>query len=340
MRLICPNCGAQYEVPVEVIPAGGRDVQCSNCGNTWYQNHPDDDPVLSEELALPVPDEDWSPDTEETPQAPVTQPRVGQPHTAPEAGKTTIPAPSAATAARPRPPVHSEYDDDGDNAPAPALPPRDVASVAEARARSLDPSVAEVLREEAARESRQRAAEFSSLESQPDLGLENPAGEQEPARRARESRERMERMRGVSPSDAAEAQTEHAEPKSAAATKASAAAANSRRDLLPDVEEINQTLRSTRERREVETPQGRALMDEPNNGFGRGFMLMVLLAVILAAIYILAPQITSALPAAEPYLTAYVTWVDQLRLWLDVQVTSMLLALDGLSSEATTPPAN
>jgi len=37
MRLTCPNCKAQYEVEESVIPAGGRDVQCSSCGNTWFQ---------------------------------------------------------------------------------------------------------------------------------------------------------------------------------------------------------------------------------------------------------------------------------------------------------------
>ena len=37
MRLTCPNCGAQYEVPDDVIPDEGRDVQCSNCGDTWFQ---------------------------------------------------------------------------------------------------------------------------------------------------------------------------------------------------------------------------------------------------------------------------------------------------------------
>lgn len=36
MRLICPNCDAQYEVPDDVIPREGRDVQCSNCSNTWF----------------------------------------------------------------------------------------------------------------------------------------------------------------------------------------------------------------------------------------------------------------------------------------------------------------
>ena len=41
MRLTCPNCGAQYEVPAEVIPETGRDVQCSDCGTTWFQHHPD-----------------------------------------------------------------------------------------------------------------------------------------------------------------------------------------------------------------------------------------------------------------------------------------------------------
>jgi predicted Zn finger-like uncharacterized protein len=37
MRLVCPNCSAQYEVDASAIPASGRDVQCSNCGHTWWQ---------------------------------------------------------------------------------------------------------------------------------------------------------------------------------------------------------------------------------------------------------------------------------------------------------------
>lgn len=37
MRLTCPNCKAQYEIDGSVIPEAGRDVQCSACGNTWYQ---------------------------------------------------------------------------------------------------------------------------------------------------------------------------------------------------------------------------------------------------------------------------------------------------------------
>ncbi|MBL6636941.1 MAG: zinc-ribbon domain-containing protein [Planktomarina sp.] len=36
MRLLCPNCDAEYEIPDDVIPAEGRDVQCSGCQETWF----------------------------------------------------------------------------------------------------------------------------------------------------------------------------------------------------------------------------------------------------------------------------------------------------------------
>ncbi len=37
MRLTCPDCGAQYDVSDDAIPAEGRDVECSNCGHSWFQ---------------------------------------------------------------------------------------------------------------------------------------------------------------------------------------------------------------------------------------------------------------------------------------------------------------
>ena len=37
MRLTCPNCTAQYQVPADAIPDNGRDVQCSACEHTWFQ---------------------------------------------------------------------------------------------------------------------------------------------------------------------------------------------------------------------------------------------------------------------------------------------------------------
>lgn len=37
MRIICPNCSAQYEVEAAAIPPEGRYVQCSACGHGWLQ---------------------------------------------------------------------------------------------------------------------------------------------------------------------------------------------------------------------------------------------------------------------------------------------------------------
>ncbi len=267
MRLICPNCDAQYEVVADVIPTEGRDVQCSNCGQTWFQHHPDHMPEVSE-------DADIAPDLVEPDDDP---------------------------------------DEDEERSPPPAP-----------QQRELDPSVADILREEAELETQARAAD--TLETQPDLGLDS--GESEAEKRAREARTRMARMRGEDV-DAPEHVSEAA---------ATAAAIGSRRDLLPDIEEINSTLRSAGDRQageaagpspdDIETPVRKS-------GFRRGFMLVVILAVILILIYAFAPQIARALPAVDPLLNAYVAQVDALRLSLDGRVSGILSWLDAAAGAET-----
>ncbi len=37
MRLVCPRCGAEYEIDDRLIPASGREVECSSCENAWFQ---------------------------------------------------------------------------------------------------------------------------------------------------------------------------------------------------------------------------------------------------------------------------------------------------------------
>ena len=37
MRLVCPSCKANYEVPRTAVPIGGREVQCASCGHKWFQ---------------------------------------------------------------------------------------------------------------------------------------------------------------------------------------------------------------------------------------------------------------------------------------------------------------
>lgn len=260
MRLICPNCDAQYEVADDVIPTDGRDVQCSNCGQTWFQHHHDHMPpaeeIEDEADALPEPDD-----------APVP---------------------------------------DEDRVPA-------------QQRRTLDVSVADILRQEAEIESRARAQAGSGLESQPELGLSS--GESDSERRNREASERMARMRGETTAEAA----------------ATAAAIGSRRDLLPDIEEINSTLRSTSDRQAGATAEmADAEHDRPSrprsSGFRRGFMFMVILALLLVAIYIAAPQIARSLPQTDPYLSGYVAQVDVFRGWLNGKIMALLTWLDAVAS--------
>ncbi|MFT6022255.1 MAG: putative Zn finger-like uncharacterized protein [Ascidiaceihabitans sp.] len=249
MRLICPNCDAQYEVPVDVVPTEGRDVQCSNCGQTWFQHHPDHEPATEEDVQADTVDE-----AEERAEAPQ-----------------------------------------------------------EPQRREIDPAVADILRQEKEHETQLREQDAGGLESQPDLGLDD--AEDESTRRVREARDRMARMRGEEP---------------VIETAATAAAVGSRRDLLPDIEEINSTLRSTSDR-QIAGDDASAMAPgrvRKKRGFRRGFILIVVIAIIMAVLYIFAPAIAKAIPQVDPYLSAYVGWIDQGRSWLDGHVQSMLKWLD------------
>lgn len=40
IRLVCPGCAAEYRVLETAIPAEGREVECSACGNVWHAGGP------------------------------------------------------------------------------------------------------------------------------------------------------------------------------------------------------------------------------------------------------------------------------------------------------------
>ena len=290
MRLTCPNCDAQYEVPDEVVPVAGRDVQCSNCGQTWFQHHPDHAPADEDETDIGLGDD--------------------------------FP------------------DDDEEVSPPPPPPP----STEEPQRRQLDPAVADILRQEAEVEHEaRRERQAQSLETQPDLGLDtgddhgphgyddeydDDDGDDAPAeaqdQRALEAKRRMARMRG------------EAEPISEAA--ANAAALSSRRELLPDIDEINSTLRSDSDRstgsRDAHGNHAPQEVKKRKRGFRRGFSVMILIVSVLTLIYLFAPQIAEQLPQADPYLSSFVTWVDGMRSTLDTQLQRLLTWLDTMASQS------
>ncbi|WP_170474920.1 zinc-ribbon domain-containing protein [Ruegeria arenilitoris] len=237
MRLTCPNCSAQYEVPDDVIPENGRDVQCSNCEHTWFQAK--------------------NQETTDTPEP--VQPPPAKPEPEPEQVSPT---------------AQTEADTEDD-----AIEPETTV----ASSGNVDPAIAGILKEEAARESKLRAQEGTSLESQPDLALDQP---DEPK----------------------------VKPARPAATATSEDAGQ--KDALPDVQAINTGLQSddvSKKSEDVPTEQRKS------GGFLRGFALILIIGVILYLVYSNANQIGEAVPQAYPALKSYVSLVDQARLWLETQ---------------------
>ena len=277
MRLICPNCDAEYEVDGAAIPEGGRDVQCSNCGHGWFQQPPDVIEAREDEAAL----YDAPPGMSAAAPSPdVTPPPVEPEFAEPEA---EVIAPESVAA------------------PAALVPPM---------GRSLDENLMAVLREEAERETTARKAEAGGIETQVEMPL---SGEPGPATTAMR---KISRLRG------------EPEPKPAPD------APRPRRELLPEIEEINSSLRAAGEKRAVD--QGAVadtLVEDaapPSGGFRRGFVTVMLLVILLAALYIAAPILAAKVPALAGPLAAYVEGVDATRVWLDGLARGITARLSGL----------
>lgn len=287
MRITCPNCGAQYEVAADAIPAQGRDLQCSACGHVWF---------VAGATAEPEPE-------------PVAE--------APQAD-----APPTRTQADPVP-------EPADPGPAPVTPRRP----------PLSPEVTRILREEAERERARREAERSARQVTPqaELGLDaapDPAQED----RADQARRRMAQLRSepppapeptvaVEPEPQPEPQPEiqpEPQPEAREAREAqSEPVAQRGRERLPDIEEINASLRAATERAPTHVGDtGRTGLRR--RGFRVGFSSVLLIASLALVVYVAAPQVSRSLPATEPVLARYVDHVDELRLWLDLRVQGLL----------------
>ena len=258
MRLVCPNCDAQYEVADDAIPAEGRDVQCSACGTVWFQNSPAVLAAKAAEAALfdgPAPVDAGLHD------API--------HTAPG---LIVDAPDLPA-----------EDDPLDVAPDEDLPASPDSAAAPRR--SLDESLLAVLREEAEREAEARRAETPrGIEIQPDLGLDDAPPLQRPGRS---------------------------------------------RDVFPDIEEINSTLRPSAEHDGLGPEAASEPILSANGGFRRGFMVMVALGILVLSLYLSAPRLAEQVPALAPVLDGFTHVVDGLRVALDGWMKQATSALQG-----------
>lgn len=269
MRLICPNCDAQYEVADSAIPDDGRDVQCSSCGQTWFQKSA----LMLEAEAI------------KAAKAAVEEPA------SPSPAQIDEPAPD------PEPVVETPSPEATTDTQTPAQdPPRQ-----EPAHRKPSDSALEILREEAEIAAKSRQNHTSAgIEIQPDLGLETPS--KEPSPKPHIVQERRTDLQDVAQEEIPQ---------------------RSRRDLLPDIEEINSTLRATSDR--DADPSGDSelsahLHKKRRRGFRLGFGLILLLTAALIIVYIYTPQIIEKAPQTQPYLSTYVDGVNELRNWLEVMM--------------------
>ncbi len=292
MRLVCPNCGAQYEVDERVIPEAGRDVQCSNCGHTWFQ-HP----------------EGYDGGAPEPAQAPVSEPPREEPETDnSDQTEDTFASSDAQDAIDAM--IREEQADEPEKEPEPELTPEEGSeqqiqpdtAPAEDNTRTrreLDDGVRDVLREEAERETLARRSELDRIETQDELGLdENPSSQDQ---RGIAAQERMARLRGLDSEDDTTA----------------SGGDGARRDLLPDIEEINSSLAPIgSEEPEDDFAEPR----ERKGGFRRGFLIMILLVLVVIVLYVYAPVVSEQVPVLAPYLETFTSQMDQARAWLDSMV--------------------
>jgi predicted Zn finger-like uncharacterized protein len=303
MRLGCPNCDAQYEVDDAAIPAAGRDVQCSNCGHIWFQT-----PAGTAAAVPPAP--------------PRPAPRARPTAAPPRPAAAAPPQPAAAAPPHPDPEPAPVAVPEAVAEPAPPLPPTDApaaAAAAPGARRSLDENLMSILREEAAREAAERKAEAErALQVQPDLGV--PEADRRPPPRPENAR-----FADLSEDAAPDPEPPRTRPPS-------------RRTLLPDIEEINSTLRPGTEQRDGDDSPAFTEAAERRRGFGAGFFLVLLVAAAAFATYVLAPRLAEAVPQLADPLQAYVGAVDAGRLWLDETLKKATGALQGLSGEGGTPP--
>ena len=307
MRLVCPNCSAQYEIDASMIPDEGRDVQCSNCGHTWFELPPPasdmeeltaEDFTASDSLAPGFDDDSdtTEPDVEEATGYSDTVAADAEEDDDPERTRPVAEIVAEAAAGD-----DEDTDEDGD-LPMPGAMGR--------QRRPADAAALDLLREEAERElSQRRSAQTENLETQADLGLDDLRGRGTPSRalRARMAHlgeeDALDEIEEVVPERVPTAPTPRvSEPQPEEEYEPP------QRDLLPDIDEINSTLKSTRGRK--------AEAGDTRGGFRSGFFLMLLIAAGLIVTYAQAPAIARAMPGIEDQLISYVDMANKFRDWL------------------------
>jgi hypothetical protein len=372
-----------------MIPDEGRDVQCSNCGHTWFElpepsaketapatetvfaesdfdeedvfdapppydldddDSFDDEPPAEDTRPKTTPeflsraefeDDDDLPDEETTlwddePSEP--EPEISDDERTSAAVEAVTSAARDTESAKPAPAAEEDTgndedgswddfdenrsedrsDDDASDRDADDNHLGPIVAAAGRQRRPADAAALDILREEAQRElSQRKAAESRALEMQPDLGLGDIRNRRTPSRALRA---RMAHLGEEAPDDFEEdtfPEVAAPDPKKTRLAGPSDRREDDddgyeepKRDLLPDIDEINSTLRR---------PSGSPNDPETarRSGFRVGFLLMIFVVAAAIFTYAQAPAIARALPDTEAAIISYVDWANGVRDWID-----------------------
>ena len=319
MRLICPNCAAQYEVAEDAIPESGRDVQCANCGDTWFQEHPAasfSQVATEDDTDAP---EDVTPGFEAGADSDLTDEADHRPDAIFDRVDDDLDDPDAAEAMSPQP------------------------AFAQTK---TDPSVLDILRSEALREASARDAEITGAESSETATTRAAESSQKAADTATKRRihftpdaatdddSHAAGYKGTEDDDPdGDDDLEQVEDLRVLPIPPRQARQESAARTLPDINELNSSLRSSHDKARGQdgTPAAKARARNHNNVKSReGFYLAVVLALLLVILYVLAAKIGTSMPAAQPYLDSYVNLIDSLRRGLADGFSGLMKVVKGL----------
>lgn len=333
MRLTCPNCSAQYDVVEDMIPADGRDVQCSNCATTWFQEgrtravSGDARAEVRRPVGRAEPEHDFEIDLPELSEP--ADDSAAAPSRRPLADEKTLDIlrQERAHEARKRAAERRGRMSDG-------AEPEDIAESAVDRA-DASRAAAAVQRARmatAASVARARTAEPDPIETSDDVSVDVPARSQVTEPEPAVSVSAPEENDDVA--DAIAMAMKDAATGAAAAGFAddlddgvAVASGNriSRRDLLPDIEEINSSLRPDERAAENDGIEEDDEDESPPRkpGFAIGFGLILILVLLAVASYVFAADISARVPALAGPLSGYVAFIDAQRIALEASVNAL-----------------
>lgn len=278
MRLTCPKCGAEYEVPEGLVPEGGKHVQCTDCDTRWFVRGGRNAVVSEDQLIERL--ENWRPrlvagaasvapteaETAEAAAPPAPAPVPSQERTAPDPGEDAGRVAGAAELIDEDPPEDFVWEE----ARGPVAPPEPAAEAPEAPNPPPPP-----------------AAPAAAPMFRPVIPRETVAARERPA--------------DPSPAEPENA-TREADPSDPDARPIRGRTRNSHRIELPE---------------DGARPADVAGPTAESDHFRTGLLVALAIFVFALGAYAARERIVGAVPATEPALSGYAGAVDGLRQRID-----------------------